>query len=60
MHEEYLTYFHQLDPLHPDHFRSDDLRLVRMDSEIRQQNQAFSMILCSQITWLIWRNIYSP
>ena len=41
MHEEYLAYFHQLDPLHPDHFRSDDLRLVRMDSEIRQQNQAF-------------------
>lgn len=41
MHEEYLTYFHQLDPFHPDHFRSDDLRLVRMDSEIRQQNQAF-------------------
>ncbi|HGN1707694.1 TPA: helix-turn-helix transcriptional regulator [Providencia rettgeri] len=41
MHQDYLTYFHQIDPLHPDNFRSDDLRLVRMDPNIRQQNQAF-------------------
>lgn len=41
MHQDYLAYFHQLDPLHPDKFRGDDLRLVRMDPEVRQQNQAF-------------------
>ncbi|MGG4665063.1 helix-turn-helix transcriptional regulator [Providencia vermicola] len=41
MHRDYLAYFHQLDPLHPDKFREDDLRLVRMAPEVRQQNQAF-------------------
>ncbi|MGO2333701.1 response regulator transcription factor [Providencia sp.] len=41
MHQDYLKYFHQLDPLHPDNFRGDDLRLVRMGPEMKQQNQAF-------------------
>lgn len=41
MHQDYLKHFHQLDPLHPGNFRGDDLRLVRMEPEMKQQNQAF-------------------
>lgn len=41
MHQDYLACFYQLDPLHPNNFRSSDLRLVRMGADARQQNQAF-------------------
>ncbi|QCJ68911.1 LuxR family transcriptional regulator [Providencia heimbachae] len=41
MHQDYMKYFYQLDPLHPDNFRGEDLRLVRMATEMKQHNQAF-------------------
>jgi DNA-binding CsgD family transcriptional regulator len=41
MHEEYLSAFSQHDPLHPDHFRGEDLRLVKMPAEMRQHDQTF-------------------
>ncbi|SUC34450.1 CsgBAC operon transcriptional regulatory protein [Providencia rustigianii] len=41
MHHEYLTHFSHHDPLHPDHFRGEDLQLVKMAPEMRQQNKTF-------------------
>lgn len=41
MHQDYLKHFYQLDPLHPDKFRGDDLRLVRMAPDMKQQSQEF-------------------
>ena len=41
MHQDYVQHFHQLDPLHPSHFRADDFRLVRMSPEMKQHSQAF-------------------
>ncbi|EKT53652.1 helix-turn-helix domain-containing protein [Providencia sneebia] len=41
MHQEYLTHYRELDPLRPDKFRGDDLRLIKMAPEMKHKNQAF-------------------
>lgn len=41
MHQDYLQHFYQLDPLHPDKFRNDELRLVKMAPEMKHKNQEF-------------------